>query len=87
MPRNTKANRPRCPDAYVYIQECEARLAGSKPVRKYDYDEGRQQVWQEIPERIRHEINDARRNVLSRHAPSRECIAFNVKYIKDNYAP
>lgn len=94
MPRNVKANRPSCPAAYVYIEECEARLAGSKPIRTIDQridehiDEGRRQVWRKVPGTLRNAMWHDRRKALGPYpAGTRKALEFNIAWIKERYAP
>lgn len=91
MPRNLKADRPSCPEAYAYIEEAQARLDGSKPVRSFHgdgHDEGRKQVWEKLPSRIRNALIEARDRALphERH-PSRKRLAFNIAWLHERYAP
>lgn len=92
MPRNQRENRPSCPEAYAYIEEAQARLDGSKPIRRVsqhcigDYDEGRSQVWYKIPKDIINQCCKARYRA-GKGRPLRVALAFNIAWFKEHYAP
>lgn len=94
MPRNQSATRPRCPEVYAYIEEAQARLDGSKPIRQLarimssePIDEGRLQVWEKVPGAIRDRLNRTRDAVLPLNYTKREALAFNIRWLKERYAP
>jgi len=90
MPRNRSEKLTSCPEAIIYADYAQMCLH-HETYDNYYHQTTRSKLWRNIPQHVRRAIENARGQWYEREGPTvsgtRVDLTFNVKYIREHYAP